>query len=70
MLLMFLIVVFLLTLSGHVDNLFPYFVQHARTMFPHLDCIDDLQKISDLRHPANWFVFLMFSCCCHCCCSV
>jgi len=26
-------------------------------MFPHLDCIDDLQKISDLRQPANWFVF-------------
>ena len=31
-------------------------MQHAKTMFPHLDCMDDLQKISDLRQPANWFV--------------
>jgi len=44
-------------LLGHVDDLFPYFIQHAKTMFPHLDCMDDLQKISDLRHPANWFVY-------------
>lgn len=42
--------------EGHVDDLFPYFMKHAKTMFPHLDCMDDLQKISDLRHPANWFV--------------
>ncbi|KAI0231409.1 ATP-dependent RNA helicase SUPV3L1, mitochondrial [Lamellibrachia satsuma] len=41
--------------AGHVDDIFPYFVQHARVMFPHLDCMEDLRKISDLRHPANWY---------------
>ncbi|KAG8315092.1 ATP-dependent RNA helicase supv3l1, mitochondrial [Homalodisca vitripennis] len=24
-------------------------------MFPHLECMDDLRKISDLRSPANWY---------------
>ncbi len=24
-------------------------------MFPHLTCMDDLKKISDLRDPANWY---------------
>ena len=40
--------------AGHVDDLFPYFIQHAKQIFPHLDCMDDLKKISDLRSPANW----------------
>lgn len=40
---------------GHVDDLFPYFLRHAKQMFPHLDCMDDLKKISDLRQPANWY---------------
>ncbi|XP_072942061.1 ATP-dependent RNA helicase SUV3 homolog, mitochondrial [Epargyreus clarus] len=41
--------------AGHVDDLFPYFLRHARQAFPHLDCLDDLKKISDLRTPANWY---------------
>lgn len=41
--------------SGHVDDLFPFFLRHAKQMFPHLDCMDDLKKISDLRQPANWY---------------
>lgn len=41
--------------SGHVDDLFPFFLRHAKQMFPHLDCMDDLRKISDLRQPANWY---------------
>lgn len=41
--------------AGHVDDLFPYFLRHARLAFPHLDCLDDLKKISDLRTPANWY---------------
>lgn len=41
--------------AGHVDDIFPYFMQHAKTIFPHLDCMDDLKKISDLRTPANWY---------------
>jgi len=40
--------------AGHVDDIFPYFIRHARQMFPHLECMDDLKKISDLRSPANW----------------
>ncbi|XP_075972723.1 suv3 RNA helicase [Anticarsia gemmatalis] len=41
--------------AGHVDDLFPYFLRHARQAFPHLDCLEDLKKISDLRTPANWY---------------
>ncbi|XP_046978711.1 ATP-dependent RNA helicase SUV3 homolog, mitochondrial [Vanessa cardui] len=41
--------------AGHVDDLFPYFLRHARLAFPHLDCLDDLKKISDLRTPASWY---------------
>lgn len=39
----------------HIDDLFPYFLSHARDVFPHLNCIDDLKQISDLRTPANWY---------------
>ncbi|XP_026465401.1 ATP-dependent RNA helicase SUV3 homolog, mitochondrial-like [Ctenocephalides felis] len=41
--------------AGHVDDILPYFLKHARRMFPHLECMDDLKKISDLRTPANWY---------------
>jgi len=41
--------------AGHIDDIFPYFLRHAKLMFPHLDCMDDLKKISDLREPANWY---------------
>ncbi|XP_037946782.1 ATP-dependent RNA helicase SUV3 homolog, mitochondrial [Teleopsis dalmanni] len=41
--------------AGHIDDIFPYFLRHAKTVFPHLDCMDDLKKISDLRTPANWY---------------
>lgn len=41
--------------AGHVDDIFPYFLRHARRMFPHLECMDDLRQISDLRTPANWY---------------
>lgn len=41
--------------AGHIDDIFPYFLRHARKMFPHLECMDDLKKISDLRTPANWY---------------
>ncbi|GJQ83874.1 hypothetical protein Trydic_g6752 [Trypoxylus dichotomus] len=41
--------------AGHVTDIFPYFLRHAKQMFPHLDCMDDLRKISDLRSPANWY---------------
>ncbi|XP_063706051.1 ATP-dependent RNA helicase SUV3 homolog, mitochondrial [Culicoides brevitarsis] len=41
--------------AGHPTDLFPYFLRHAKQIFPHLDCMDDLKKISDLREPANWY---------------
>ncbi|XP_069466708.1 ATP-dependent RNA helicase SUPV3L1, mitochondrial [Ambystoma mexicanum] len=41
--------------AGHVDDLFPFFMRHAKQIFPMLDCIDDLRKISDLRLPPNWY---------------
>ncbi|XP_028651800.1 ATP-dependent RNA helicase SUPV3L1, mitochondrial [Erpetoichthys calabaricus] len=41
--------------AGHQDDLFPYFMRHAKQIFPMLECMDDLRKISDLRLPANWY---------------
>lgn len=41
--------------AGHVDDIFPYFLRHVKQIFPHLECMDDLKKISDLRQPANWY---------------
>ncbi|KAG8435280.1 hypothetical protein GDO86_013289 [Hymenochirus boettgeri] len=40
---------------GHVDDLFPLFMRHAKQVFPMLDCMEDLRKISDLRLPPNWY---------------
>ncbi|KAK6732086.1 hypothetical protein RB195_016453 [Necator americanus] len=42
--------------EGHdVDRLFPYFLAHARKVFPHLEAMDDLRMISDLTQPHNWY---------------
>lgn len=41
--------------AAHFDDLFPYFLKHAREIYPHLDCMNDLKKISDLSNPANWY---------------
>ncbi|XP_019763255.2 ATP-dependent RNA helicase SUV3 homolog, mitochondrial-like isoform X2 [Dendroctonus ponderosae] len=41
--------------AGNHTDIFPYFLRHAKQMFPHLECMDDLKKISDLRSPANWY---------------
>ncbi len=49
------IILFYIFLKGHVTDIFPYFLRHAREMFPHLTCMEDLKKISDLRDPANWY---------------
>ncbi|XP_068114816.1 ATP-dependent RNA helicase SUPV3L1, mitochondrial [Hyperolius riggenbachi] len=40
---------------GHVDDIFPFFMRHTKQIFPMLDCMDDLRKISDLRLPPNWY---------------
>ena len=41
--------------AGHIHDIFPSFLQHARQVFPHLLCLDDLCKISDLTSPPNWY---------------
>ncbi|KAM9860638.1 ATP-dependent RNA helicase SUPV3L1, mitochondrial [Aulostomus maculatus] len=41
--------------AGHIDDIYPYFIRHAKLIFPMIDCMDDLRKISDLRVPANWY---------------
>ncbi|UJR34054.1 hypothetical protein I4U23_021465 [Adineta vaga] len=41
--------------SSNVTAIFPYFFRHAQQMFPHLKCVEDLKKISDLRNPTNWY---------------
>lgn len=45
----------LLQSAGHIDDLYPFFLHHARQVFPHIDCMEDLRKISDSRLPANWY---------------
>ncbi|KAJ1360360.1 hypothetical protein KIN20_019313 [Parelaphostrongylus tenuis] len=38
-----------------LKGLFPYFLAHARKVFPHLEAMDDLRMISDLTQPHNWY---------------
>lgn len=44
-------------MPGHIDDIYPYFMRHAKQIFPMLDCMEDLRKISDLRVPADWYVW-------------
>lgn len=39
----------------HPDDLYPYFLKHARQVFPHLECMEELKKISDSRLPHTWY---------------
>lgn len=41
--------------AGRPEDIFPYFLRHAREVYPHLDCMEELKQISDLRHPGNWY---------------
>ncbi|XP_078037033.1 suv3 RNA helicase isoform X3 [Augochlora pura] len=41
--------------AANVTDIFPYFLRYAKESYPHIDCIDDLRKISDLRHPPSWY---------------
>lgn len=40
---------------GHISDLFPFFLSHAREAFPHLECHEELRKISDLGMPHTWY---------------
>ncbi|XP_061192837.1 ATP-dependent RNA helicase SUV3 homolog, mitochondrial-like [Saccostrea echinata] len=39
----------------HVDDLFPFFIDHAKKIYPHFEFKQDLQLICDLTQPANWY---------------
>ena len=39
----------------HLSELFPFFLSHARTAYPHLECHKELRKISDLGLPHSWY---------------
>ena len=41
--------------ATHEDSIFPYFLRHAKRVFPHLECLDELKLISDLTDPPNWY---------------
>ncbi|XP_043251160.1 ATP-dependent RNA helicase SUV3 homolog, mitochondrial [Colletes gigas] len=41
--------------AANVSDIFPYFLRYTKEMYPHIDCLDDLKQISDLRHPPNWY---------------
>lgn len=41
--------------SGHIHDLYPIFIKHAKKIFPHLNCLEDLCNISDLTKPPNWY---------------
>lgn len=40
---------------GHISDLYPFFLSHAREAFPHLECHAELRKISNLGLPHNWY---------------
>ncbi|CAH1404433.1 unnamed protein product [Nezara viridula] len=41
--------------TAHITDILPYYLRHAREMFPHLECMDDLKRISDLTSPPSWY---------------
>uniref|UniRef100_T1IGF0 ATP-dependent RNA helicase SUV3 homolog, mitochondrial n=1 Tax=Rhodnius prolixus TaxID=13249 RepID=T1IGF0_RHOPR len=41
--------------AANITDIFPFFMRHTRLMFPHLECMDDLKKISDLTFPPSWY---------------
>ncbi|KAH3782536.1 hypothetical protein DPMN_160453, partial [Dreissena polymorpha] len=41
--------------AGHVTDLFPFFLDHAKQVFPHIECMDELRQISNLSDPTTWY---------------
>jgi len=39
----------------HVDELFSYFIKYCKEIFPHLNCLEELKKISDFTSPIHWY---------------
>lgn len=38
-----------------MDSIYPYFIEHARRVYPHLECEKELKTLSDLTQPHNWY---------------
>ncbi|KAG6798484.1 ATP-dependent RNA helicase SUV3, mitochondrial [Apis mellifera caucasica] len=41
--------------ARNILDLYPYFLDYVKKMYPHIECIDELKKISDLRNPSKWY---------------
>ncbi|XP_012343051.2 ATP-dependent RNA helicase SUV3 homolog, mitochondrial [Apis florea] len=41
--------------AGNIIDIYPYFLDYVKKMYPHIECLDELKKISDLRNPSNWY---------------
>ena len=51
----FILFIYFTFTDQSVDSIYPYFLKHAHKVFPHLECIHELKKISDLTQPHNWY---------------
>ena len=38
----------------HLDSFLPNFIRDKKQAFPYIEGLDDLNKNTDLRLPANW----------------
>ncbi|VDN35253.1 unnamed protein product [Gongylonema pulchrum] len=45
----------ILNKARDVDSIYPYFIEHARRVYPHLDCEKELKVLSDLSKPHHWY---------------
>lgn len=41
--------------DGNPMDIYPYFLRYTKQLYPHIDCLDELRKISDLRNPPFWY---------------
>lgn len=42
--------------KANITDLLPFFLRHAYELFPHLNCMEDLRKVSDLTEPSFWYL--------------
>uniref|UniRef100_A0A2K6VUE1 RNA helicase n=1 Tax=Onchocerca volvulus TaxID=6282 RepID=A0A2K6VUE1_ONCVO len=45
----------ILNKTRDVDSIYPYFIEHAKRVYPHLECEKELKTLSDLTKPHNWY---------------
>jgi ATP-dependent RNA helicase SUPV3L1/SUV3 len=42
--------------EANTTDLFPFFLNHAYELYPHLKCMDELKIQSNLAEPAYWWL--------------